>query len=400
MTESTTETAEQAAPSKSVARRESGPEALIREYSSDFATVLPSHIKAATWVRVAQGALKKGKKTKVKNQAGQWVEVFELELAAHNNPAAFVSALLDAARQGLEPGTEQYYLTPRQVNGRLEILGMRGYQGEVELMYRAGAVSSVIVEVVRDNDTFVWTPGKVDHQQPPRWEGAMQRPYHEVDWFGEDRGELRGVYAYAVMKDGATSRVVILNRRDIERIKSFAEGTTSKHSPWNTSEEAMWLKSAAHQLRKWVPTSAEYITAQVRAVREGNTPEPMMAAPLRIQQDMPDVNPDDNGDTYIALDTVDAEVVDEPPADEPEHPAEPAVEMATKIQHTKLGAILRSKGVRDPIRTRQVLSQILSRPVESVDTLTKQEATTAIDTLDQLQGGREDFDAIFGDGAQ
>ncbi|HEY3718334.1 MAG TPA: RecT family recombinase [Jatrophihabitantaceae bacterium] len=387
-------------PGKAVARRETGPEALIRQYSDDFATVLPSHIKAATWVRVAQGALKKGKKTKVRNAKGDYVEVFELELAAHNNPAAFVSALLDAARQGLEPGTEQYYLTPRKVGSQLEILGMRGYQGEVELMYRAGAVSSVIVEVVRDRDTFIWTPGKIDHHQPPRWQGPMERPYHEVDWFGEDRGDLRGVYAYAVMKDGATSRVVILNRRDIDRIKSFAQGTKSEYSPWNTSEESMWLKSGAHQLRKWVPTSAEYITTQVRAVREGNTPDPVSVAPLRVQQDMPDVNPDLNGDTFIAPDTVDAEVVpdDEPPADDTP-PPEPGPEMASKVQVAKLNATLNGYGIRERERRLAVISQVLDRAVESQETLTKQEASTVIDTLEQIQGGREAFEAIFGGGS-
>lgn len=36
---------------------------------------------------------------------------YELEVAAANNPGVFMATLLDAARLGLEPGTEQYYLT-------------------------------------------------------------------------------------------------------------------------------------------------------------------------------------------------------------------------------------------------------------------------------------------------
>lgn len=294
-------------PGTAVAQRQIDPaRALIERYSSDFATVLPSHIKPETWVRVAQGALKKGKK------AGQR---FELEVAATNNPAAFLSALLDAARQGLEPGTEQYYLTPRKVNGQLEILGIRGYQGEIELMYRAGAVSSVIVDVVRERDVFVWTPGRLDDHEPPRWQGEQIRPYHEVDWFGGDRGDLKGAYAYAVMKDGAISRVVILNKDDIARIKSFAQGTDSKYSPWQTSTEAMWLKSAAHQLRKWVPTSAEYLTTMARAAGTAagardaeRTRAAISAPPLRAETEL-GANPNVNGDTVV-----DAEVVPDPPA--------------------------------------------------------------------------------------
>ena len=73
------------------------PAELVQQYQGDFAVVLPSHIKADTWCRVAIGALRRDPK---------------LEEAARNNPAAFLGALLDAARRGLEPGTEQYYLVP------------------------------------------------------------------------------------------------------------------------------------------------------------------------------------------------------------------------------------------------------------------------------------------------
>src|SRR6185437_14335490 len=245
-----TATTEAAAPGTEVVPVDNSPRGLINQYSSDFATVLPSHIKPETWVRVAQGALKKGKKQKVRDpQTGQLVDRFELEIAAANNPAAFLSALLDAARQGLEPGTEQYYLTPRKIGGQLEILGIRGYQGEVELMYRAGAVASVIVEVVRDNDVFVWTPGRVDPQG--RWQGPQERPYHEIDWFGADRGNLKGVYSYGVMKGGATSKVVVLNRAAVMAARDVSPGSNSEYSPWSKWEESMWLKTAAHQLRKW-----------------------------------------------------------------------------------------------------------------------------------------------------
>jgi hypothetical protein len=47
---------------QAVAKRDTGPAAMIAKYSGDFATVLPSHVKPDTWVRLAQGALKKGKR--------------------------------------------------------------------------------------------------------------------------------------------------------------------------------------------------------------------------------------------------------------------------------------------------------------------------------------------------
>lgn len=246
--------------SSAVAKVDNTPGAMIRTYSKDFTAVLPSHIKPDTWVRLAQGALKKGKQVQIGDQRGT-----ELELAALNNPAVFMASLLDAARLGLEPGTEQYYLTPRKVKGRLEILGIVGYQGYIELMYRAGAISSVIAECVYEQDVFVYRPGALDTETPKRWEGPQKTPFHDIDWDAESRGRLRLVYAYAVMKDGATSKVVVLNRAAINKIKESSQGSNSEYSPWQKHEAAMWLKSAVRQLAKWVPTSAEYIREQLRA---------------------------------------------------------------------------------------------------------------------------------------
>jgi len=278
--------------SAAVARRDNSPAALIKQYSESFAQVLPSHVKPATWVRLAQGALKRGKR----GQDGR----FELEVAAANNPGAFLAALLDAARLGLDPGTEQYYLTPRKVGGRLEILGIVGYQGHIELMYRAGAVASVVAEVVREHDEY-------------RYQRGIDRvPIHRFKPFAseKDRGALIGVYAYAHMKDGSVSRVVELSRDDIERIKRSSASARSENSPWVVHEAAMWLKSAVRQLQKWVPTSAEYRREMARtaaeAQRVANEPTMPEGTASAVQAD------------YIDGDVVEdaADVGDVPPADD------------------------------------------------------------------------------------
>lgn len=234
--------------STAVARQRTGPSAMVAQYRQDFSDVLPSHIRADTWVRLAQGVLKKGKR----GSDGRT----ELEIAATNNPQAFILALREAARLGLEPGTDQFYLVPRKVKGQTEVQGIIGWQGFVELMYRAGAISSVVAECVYTNDKFSYAPG------------VHERPQHDIDWDADARGELRLVYAYAIMKDGATSKVIVLNKRDIARIKTSSQGADSPYSPWTTHEPAMWLKSSVRQLAKWVPTSAEYIREQLRAQRD------------------------------------------------------------------------------------------------------------------------------------
>lgn len=247
---------------------------LVTAYRDDFATVLPSHIRPDTWVRLAVGALRRNK---------------DLAAAAQSNPGSLMVALLDAARKGLEPGTEEYYLTPRKVKGGgLEVLGITGYQGEIEMIYRAGAVSSVVVEVVRDKDTFTYRPGR------------DERPVHEIDWDAPDRGDLRLVYAYAVMRDGATSKVVVLNKADIARIKKSSQGSDSSYSPWNNHEAAMWMKSAAHQLKKWVPTSAEYRREQLRAAQEIAAEPRASFAPALPEGPAADAPPHDDAEVVVA----------------------------------------------------------------------------------------------------
>jgi recombination protein RecT len=274
-----------------VAVRDASPRAMVAEYRNDFATVLPNHIRPDTFVRVAQGALKRGKKQGQK---------YELEIAAANNPGLFMAALLDAARLGLEPGTEQFYLTPRRSKGQLEILGIVGWQGYVELMYRAGAVSSVVAEVVHAKDKFSFQPGRDPY------------PQHEIDWDADDRGALRLAYAYARMKDGATSKVVVVNAATIERVKKSSQGSDSDYSPWKTHPEAMWLKTAVRQLAKWVPTSAERFSVAGNPVthvevERQDRPEPAITVGGGLDESHVD---------YGTGEIHDAEIVEDPP-DEP-----------------------------------------------------------------------------------
>ncbi|HEX5567413.1 MAG TPA: recombinase RecT [Streptomyces sp.] len=230
--------------STAVAVRDTGPAAMVEQYRTEYAALVPSHVNADQWIRLAVGAIRGNK---------------DLEKAARTDVGIFLRELKTAARLGLEPGTEQFYLTPRKskAHGYAQVIqGIVGYQGIVELIYRAGAVSSVVVETVRARDTFRYVIGR------------DERPVHDVDWFGGDRGELVGVYAYAVMKDSATSKVVILNRDQVMAAKAKSDGRDSQYSPWNTNEEAMWLKTAVRRLAKWVPTSAEYMREQLRAQAE------------------------------------------------------------------------------------------------------------------------------------
>lgn len=248
--------------SNAMEQKRSEPTAMVEEYTNDFASMLPSHIDPKQWVRSTVSALRRDQR---------------LLRAARNDVGRLMTELAKAARLGLVPGTEEFYLTVRaegRGSNRVEkVMGITGYQGLIELIYRAGAAKSVVAEVVYANDKFDYRPGR------------DERPTHTIDWDSADRGPLRLAYAFAIMEGGATSKVVVMTKSDIDRIKQSAGGLDKKTSPWNTDPAAMWLKSAVRQLAKWVPTSAEYRREMLRAVRDVNLGAPDPSTLHVIQED-------------------------------------------------------------------------------------------------------------------
>lgn len=260
-----------------VATATPAPVALARKNRDRFDSVLPHHIEAKSFVGLAEAALYKDEK---------------LMQAAQNNPQAFFGVLMKCASLGHRPGSEEFYLVPRKVKGRMEVMGIEGYRGIVERMYRSGAVGSVIVREVCENDEFTFV------------EGEMEKPIHRVDWFGGGRGKMIGVYAYAVMTSGAVSRVVVLSKADVMAAKARSDGASSEFSPWQRDERAMWWKTAARRLEPWVPTSVEFFKERVRAAAEINH--------TTVERSAPPAGVDANTGE-VREDVVDGEIVSDTP---------------------------------------------------------------------------------------
>jgi recombination protein RecT len=200
----------------------------IRSQQDEIAMAAASHVRPAAIIRVAHGALRRNEK---------------LMAAAIANPQSLLYALLDCARLGHEPDTDDYYLG---FFGN-EVTGLEGYKGIIERMYRAGGVSSVVAEVVRQGDVY-------------RRTGPTTPPVHEFDEFAdpEGRGPLRGAYAYAVMLDGRFSKVIAMGQAEIMRHKAKSRGSDKDDSPWIQWPESMWKKCPLRGLEPYVPTSTEY----------------------------------------------------------------------------------------------------------------------------------------------
>lgn len=355
------------------------PRDLIMRHSAEFTGVLPTHIQGQqgeAWLRLAAGALKTGKFNSDRN-------MFELEVAASNNPAAFMQSLRKAASMGLQPGTDQYYLTPvrnKDNGGRTEILGIVGYKGYIELMYRGGHVASVIVQTVHEGEEFDFVQGR----------DVM--PMHHVDWRAK-RGKLELVYAYAKMHSGAVSNVVILNEDDIEGIKKKSASAKYGNSPWQTDTRAMWLKSAVRRLQTWVPWSIEIHGVGGVPI----LPAPALGAPpAPVAQIAPPRNPDAAQIEGVAKvqshdpdQIVDATLVEpdqEPPPEEDltPPPGETGEPQMSAAQRRKMMALFSEKGFKDTKDRHTFVEKATGVTVENSTHITISQAVKVIDALEKL----------------
>lgn len=185
-----------------------------------FAQVLPAHLGAEKFTRWALTLLRKP----------------ELAQAAQTDAGrlSIMGALLDCATLGLEPG-RTYHLVPYK--GIVQ--GIIDYKGEIQLITNADECS-VVAQLVREKDEFSMVGANV----PPRHETA--------DWFG-DRGQVTGGYAYVAYTGGRCSLVVTMSEADFLHHRAVAK----THGVWDEWPDAMRLKTLIHQVRKFVPWSAE-----------------------------------------------------------------------------------------------------------------------------------------------
>lgn len=321
--------------SSALATRDKGPIAVMWSKKDHLDAVLPDSIDVKAFLGTAAGALY------ASDIPGRPLTLMK---CAQENPDSLIVALMECAALGHLPGTDEYYLTPRTVKGRKVILGIEGYKGVIERMYRSGAVAKVVVREVCAQDPFRYIEGQDD------------RPVHEIggrgqtggDFFGEHgdrkRGAMVGAYAYAELTTGAVSRVVILTRRDVLAAREAGGWKPDdEYSPWNRLDagkdapeftgRSMWWKTAAKRLEPWVPTSREYrasmLTASAKAAE--------LAAPRRAE--LPPA------DLAVIREPVDAEIVDTP---EDVPPAETAPSSTPPSGQRSAGGTRRKAGQNSP----------------------------------------------------
>ena len=171
--------------------------------------------------------------------------------ATPRGEASLMVAALQCASIGLEPNTplKEASLVPRKNKGIAECQLMIEYRGFIKLARRSGEISTIVAEVVREQDEFSYTKGL---------DPTMTHIPYDGD---DDPGPLTHCYSVAVFKDGG-KQFVVLPRREVysdHRAKSdsWRNERSRPYSPWTVFEASMWRKTAVRALEPFLPLTAE-----------------------------------------------------------------------------------------------------------------------------------------------
>jgi recombination protein RecT len=207
--------------------------ALLDSMEAEFAKCLPDILPVDMFMRVALTGLRKTP-----------------DLAVCSRPS-LLGALMECARLGLAPCTEEASLVPfnNRNSGGKDCQLIVGYQGYVQLMYRSGQVEQVVAEKVYESDEWEYSLG----------DGG--RFFHRPNITADERGQVLFTYAYASLLGGGRTRVAITTKREALSLK--AKYGRKPDSSWNTNFEEMWMKTGVRRVQKFAPKSAELRRALV-----------------------------------------------------------------------------------------------------------------------------------------
>jgi hypothetical protein len=257
---------------RALEKRDTGLDKLMWSKARHLESILPEHVDVKAFLGTAWAALLASDK---------------LMQNAIAKPDTLLIALFRCAAKGHQPGTEEYYLTPRDGG----VLGIEGYRGIVERMYRSGAVAKVVVREVCVKDYFRFVEGEDD--KPVHDFAARRGGSTGGDFFGQDgnpvRGDMVGVYAVAKLLSGDWSRPVLLSRNDVFAARAAGGWKPDdKYSPWNRLDagpdhpefqgRSMWLKGLA--LDTPIATPAGWTT--MGALQPGDTVFDRDGQPSRV----------------------------------------------------------------------------------------------------------------------
>ncbi len=212
----------------------------VARMRDEFGKALPGHISADKFVRTIQTAIS-----------------LTRNIEKVKDPQSLLAACTKAAADGLILDGREAALVV-DFNGDVQYRPMM--RGLLKLAYNSGALKSLVVEPVRENDVFVFSPTN-----------ANEPIKHEID-LKKPRGEAYAFYAKAELKDGGIV-FEVMTKEDVHRIRDRSDAWKAfkankiKSTPWSTDEMEMARKTVFRRLSKYLPSSSDRDTLHQAAER-------------------------------------------------------------------------------------------------------------------------------------
>lgn len=209
---------------------------ILNEYTNALGDLLPrTGVKPASFIGFAKLAIERD--TRLAEVSAQ-------------NPGSLMTALMKCAMLGHLPGSKEFELVAYGGKNP-SVSGIEQYHGLLVRAQRAAPGIVIADAIVRKNDVF-------------RQEERLGLPVtHEFDPFATsaERGNMRGVYAQALLPQGVYTKSVILGPEQIAKYKEMSRKEkfgeyAGKSRFWTLWPEEMARKTAILRLR--LPTSAEW----------------------------------------------------------------------------------------------------------------------------------------------
>lgn len=154
-------------------------------------------------------------------------------------PVSLLSCMLTCAKYGILPDGRNAYLIPYGNECTLQF----DYKGLVHVVIRDGVAKQVYADVVCENDKFSFRNRKVE--------------LHEISF---PRGEVMGAYCAITLPDGSV-QYEVMERDELDTVKSCSRGSSSPSSPWNKFFREMCKKTVFRRATKWLKLSPDVMDA-------------------------------------------------------------------------------------------------------------------------------------------
>ena len=167
-------------------------------------------------------------------------------------PESLMSAVLEASTLGLIPdgGTLGHgHILPFKSKAKF----IPGFRGLMDLARRSGKVGGIQARLIFEGDKFHCEYGS-----------APKLVHVPAKMLNVDEGKMIGAYASATLIETGEVVFEVMWADDIEAIRKRSPGK-GVSGPWVTDTGEMWRKTPLRRLMKYLPLSAEVISAVMSA---------------------------------------------------------------------------------------------------------------------------------------